>query len=120
MIVPGPSSPPIASMAMRIKKSCQLPATSFQLIVTVAAAALSQSEWTEREAESGNVVAELCFVDWTNLAAFVIATVRADLVRRLGLPALRTGANRHRVKGIMGAPLRGAGLGMAAFGIRHD
>ncbi|HEU4934827.1 MAG TPA: hypothetical protein VFT39_00130 [Vicinamibacterales bacterium] len=46
--------------------------------------------------------------------------MRADLVRRLRFAALGTGANRHRLQRIMGAPLGGARFGMAAFGIRHD
>ena len=58
--------------------------------------------------------------DRTDLAALVVTAVRADLVRCFRFAALRTGANGHRLQRIMGAPLGGARLGMAAFGIRHD
>ena len=59
------------------------------------------------------------FLDRPDLASLVMAAVRADLMRRLGFPALRAGAHRNGRQGIMGAALRRPGLGMAAFWIGH-
>src|SRR5688500_5952391 len=78
-IVPGPSSPPMASMAIR----------------------------------------RLGLFDGLDLAALVVAAVGADVVRRLRLLALRTGANRHGVQGVVRAALGGPGLRMPPFRIRQ-
>ena len=50
----------------------------------------------------------LRFFDRPDLAALVVAAVRADLVRRLGFLALRAGADRHRLERVVRAALGGA------------
>jgi hypothetical protein len=92
--------------------SCQLPVASSQSEPITKDPKLETGNW-ELETNSD-------FLDRTDLAALVVTAMRADLVRRLRFAALRTGANRHRLQCIMGAPLGGARFGMAAFGIRHD
>jgi hypothetical protein len=94
-IVFGPSSPPMASIAMR-KISYRLPAASFQKV--------SASGLFHR----------------LDLTSFVVAAVRAHLVRNLGFLTLRAGADRHGAERIMGAAFGGAALGMPPFWIRHD
>src|SRR5947208_7154178 len=54
-----------------------------------------------------------------NLATLVVAAVRAHLVRRFRLAALRTSSHRNRAQSVVGSTLGGSRLGMAAFGIRH-
>src|SRR5689334_7358264 len=98
MMVPGPSSPPIASMAIRISQRFHK------------GSACGGTLWTP------NV---LGFVDGTDLTAFVVTAVRADLVRCLRFAALRTRPHRDRAQRVVRAPLGCPRLGMAAFGIRH-
>src|SRR4030095_10889235 len=43
----------------------------------------------------------LCLFDLADLASFVVATVRADLVRRLGLVALRTDSDGNRIERVV-------------------
>jgi hypothetical protein len=60
------------------------------------------------------------FFDRPNLAALVIAAVRADLVRRFRFAALRAGADRDGLQRIVGAALGRPRFRMPAFGIGHD
>jgi hypothetical protein len=104
-------------------QSFQLPATSVQAYQPADAdlrIRALRSIPKDREAGSRELETDLCLFNRTNLAAFVVTAVGADLVRRFRLAALRTGANRHGRQRIVGAPLRCARFGMAAFGIRHD
>mgnify|MGYP006174483903 CR=1 FL=1 len=57
--------------------------------------------------------------DRTDLAALVIAAVRADLMRELAFVALRAFAHRLRRQGIVRAALGRARLGVSTFWIRH-
>ena len=66
------------------------------------------------EAGGGSV-----FFDCPDLPAVVEAAVRADHVRGLGLPALRTCANGDWLEGIVRPALGRARLGVSSFGIRH-
>ena len=52
-------------------------------------------------------------------AAAVVAAMRADAVRRLGLVALRAQAGGGARQRVVRAALRRAGLGMSSFWIRH-
>src|SRR5207237_6576612 len=58
-------------------------------------------------------------LDGDDLAAFVVAALGADAVRKLRFMALRTGRKRLRFEEVMGTARTRAGLGMASFGIRH-
>src|SRR4051812_5923813 len=68
---------------------------------------------------NGDANQTLFLVDCPDLALVVIAAVRADAVRRLGLMALRAQVGGRLREGVVGAPLRGARLRMSAFRIRH-
>src|SRR6266540_3751392 len=57
--------------------------------------------------------------DGDDFAAFVVAALRADPVRQLGLVALRARRRRLRFEEVVRAARAGAGLGMAAFRIWH-
>src|SRR5678816_3238674 len=61
----------------------------------------------------------LLFVDGFDLACVVVTAVRADAMRRLGLLTLRAQPGGRGPQRVMGPALRGAGLGMSAFWIRH-
>src|SRR5262245_55155722 len=95
-MVPGPWSPPIASMAMRMRaataSSFRLPAFSFRL---------------------------LRFLDGADLTALVVAAVRTYLVRRLRLAALRTRADGHSRQRVVRPSLGRARLRVPAFGVGH-
>jgi hypothetical protein len=52
----------------------------------------------------------LLLVDRPDLAFAIVAAMRADAMRSLGLPALRARPCRHRGERVVRAPLRGAGL----------
>ena len=84
MMAVGASSPPIASMAMR-NVSC-----SYQLPSSVPSSRHPNRNWMAG--------AGLRLFDLPDLAALVVAAVRAHLVRRLRLLALRAGAGRHRLR----------------------
>jgi hypothetical protein len=62
---------------------------------------------------------QLLLIDRANLPALVVAAGCADAVRRLGFLALRAQARADLHERVMGATLAAAGLGMAAFRIRH-
>ena len=64
--------------------------------------------------------AQALLFDGLYLTSGVIAAARADLVRQLGLVALRALAAADRLQRVVGAALRRPGLRMSAFGIRHD
>src|SRR5262245_17165560 len=64
-------------------------------------------------------IRNLGFFDLAHLAAVVVAAVRANLMRRLRLVALRTRADRHRLERVVRSTLRRARLRMPAFGIGH-
>ena len=61
----------------------------------------------------------LFLVDCPNLPLAIVAAVRADAMRRLRLVALRAEVRGSRGQRIVRATLRGAGLGVSAFWIRH-
>ncbi len=83
--------------------SCQLPVASFQCLCC--------------ELEAGNW--KLLF-HRLDLASAVVAAGGAHLVRELRFVALRTLAAADRLQGIVRAALRGPGLRVPAFWIRHD
>src|SRR6185503_15961904 len=62
---------------------------------------------------------DLLSVDGAHLTATVVAAVRADPVRSGGLLALGTETGRRRRQRVVGTTLRGAGLRVTAFRIRH-
>src|SRR6476646_866063 len=95
-------------------------AIRIQYIVTSSSSSWSR-QITTGKLDTGNRELETRsgFLDWTDLAALVVAAMRTNLVRRLRFTALRTGANRHRLQRVVRAPLGRARVGMAAFGIRH-
>ena len=62
---------------------------------------------------------DLFFLDRARLAAAVIAAVSADLVRHLGLVALRALAEAHRLQRIVRAALGRPRLGVSSFWIWH-
>src|SRR5437762_7919832 len=57
--------------------------------------------------------------DGDDFAALVVAALRADPVRQLGLVALRARRRRLRFEEVVRAARAGAGLRMAAFWIWH-
>ena len=61
----------------------------------------------------------LFLADGADLAAAVVAAVPADNVRQLELMTLGAFTGADGLEGVVGAPLRGAGLGVSAFWIRH-
>src|SRR5262245_57193170 len=97
MIVPGPSSPPITSIAIRITQKVLQGSTGFYKVLP--------GSFADRERTLRNPV-EPCrtlwnlillgFFDRTDLAALVITAVRADLVRCLRFATLRTRSHRNR------------------------
>src|ERR1051326_8557180 len=57
--------------------------------------------------------------DGDDFATFVVAALRADPVRQLGLVALRARRRRLRFEEVVRAARAGAGLRMAAFWVWH-
>src|SRR5687767_6533143 len=104
MMPAGASSPPIASMAMRksLAASYQLPAASFP---SQSVPSREKSERIGWKLEAGSW--KLCFFDFPDLTAVVIAALLAHLMRRLGLLALRAGPGGHRLERVVRAALRG-------------
>ena len=78
-----------------------------------------QGGQTLSHAVAGSVASWLLFLDRARLPAAVVTAGRAHDVRRLQLAALRARAERDRRQRVVRAALGGAGLGVAAFGIRH-
>jgi hypothetical protein len=72
------------------------------------------------EAGGWKLEADAClFLDGLYLPAAIVAAVRADLMWKLGLMALRTLAAADGLQRIVRATLGGAGFRMTSFGIRH-
>src|SRR5947209_19810885 len=58
-------------------------------------------------------------LDCNHFAAFVVAALRTNAVRHLGLMTLRTGRERLLIEEVVGAARARASSGMAPFWIRH-
>ena len=140
MMLPGPWSPPMASMAMRIRTASQLSAPSLTAIPALArnpnarhpregeGSILLRSKPKARRAGKSRPAAgswelkrgwAISLVDGPNLAALVVAAVRTDMMRRLRFLTLRAGARRDRFERVVRAALRGPRLRMPAFWIGH-
>jgi hypothetical protein len=110
----------MASIAMRMLSfSFQLPAASKATLLRQRNPTMTHGT-LGLEAGSWELGAKSRFFHGPDLSALVIPAVRANLVRRFRLAALRAGTDRHRLQRIVRAALGRPRFRMPAFRIGHD